>query len=227
MAMVSYRMEREPQQHQPLLTEAIAQDYPDADEVLVSFAEKWQFVQRIQAQDTVAYVAAMPPNQELPRDNRFHSLPPEINETLTTYRQYKLFRPWPSPILTVNWHEAAGTGQVESVDSVNVQLQTVGQAQVWKGESIAVLWECYVLGASLDEASEYEELHQFWQSVEKDISVPHLFTLPYDPAFVEGYTDFLSRLDYVADPMTPGWWRKFCPSQNESKRLTDSDCRVS
>jgi hypothetical protein len=87
-------------------------------------------------------------------------------------------------------------------------MQTAGQAQVWKGESAAVLWECYILGASQEVTTDYEELRQFWQAVEKDIGVPHLLTLPYDPAFQEGYTDFLSSLGYTADPLTPGWWRK-------------------
>jgi hypothetical protein len=135
-------------------------------------------------------------------------LPPAINESLTTNTHYKLFQPWLSPILTVGWHEVAGVGRVESVDSVHVQLKTAGQAQVWKGELTAVLWECYVLGASQDNSTEHEELRQFWQTVENDIGIAHLFTPPYDPAFENGYTDFLSSLDYAADPLAPGWWRK-------------------
>jgi hypothetical protein len=110
--------------------------------------------------------------------------------------------------LTVGLNEVTGVGRVESVDSVNIQLKTAGQAQVWQGESVAVLWDCYILGASQEATTDYEELRQFWQAVEKDIDVPHLLTLPYDPAFQEGYTDFLSSLGYVADPVTLGWWRK-------------------
>ncbi len=90
---------------------------------------------------------------------------------------------------------------------MNVQLQTAGQAQVWQGESVAVLWECYILGASQEGATRYEELRQFWHSVENDTGVSHLFTPPYDPAFEDGYTDFLSSLGYTADPVTLGWWR--------------------
>jgi hypothetical protein len=174
----------------------------------VSFPEQWEFVQRIKREETAAYVATMPASQEMPQKNHFHGLPPAINESLTTYRQYKLFRPWFSPILTIGWNGSIGIGRVESVDSVYVQLKTAGQAQVWKGESAAVLWECYVLGASQDNLKGHEELRQFWHSVENDIGVTHLFTPPYDPAFENGYADFLSSLGYTADPLTPGWWRK-------------------
>jgi hypothetical protein len=201
------REEREPRHHKQHLIEAVAQDYPDADKVLVSFPEQWEFVQRIQGEET-DYVASLSSSQEVPRRNHFHDLPPAINESLTTYTHYKLFKPWLSPILTVGWNESTGVGQVESVDSVHVQLKTAGQAQVWKGEAAAVLWECYILGASQEVTTDYEELRQFWQAVEKDIGVPHLLTPPYDPAFENGYTDFLSSLGYTADPVTPGWWRK-------------------
>jgi hypothetical protein len=153
-------------------------------------------------------MASLPSSREASQKNHFHGLPPIINESLTTCTHYKLFRPWLSPVLTVGLNEVTGVGRVESVDSVNIQLKTAGQAQVWQGESVAVLWECYILGASQEATTDYEELRQFWQAVEKDIGVPHLLTLPYDPAFQEGYTDFLSSLGYVADPVTLGWWRK-------------------
>jgi hypothetical protein len=200
-------MEREPYPHKQLLIEVVAQDYLDADKVLVSFPEQWQFVQKIHGEET-AYVAALPASQEIPYISRFHGLPVTINESLMTYTHYKLFRPWLSPILTVGWNEVTGVGRVESVDPVNIQLKTAGQAQVWKGESAAVLWECYVLGASQESSTGHEELRQFWHSVENDIGVTHLFTPPYDPAFENGYLDFLGSLGYTADPVIPGWWRK-------------------
>jgi hypothetical protein len=200
-------MEREPYPHKQLLIEVVAQDYLDADKVLVSFPEQWQFVQKIHGEET-AYVAALPASQEIPYISRFHGLPVTINESLMTYTHYKLFRPWLSPILTVGWNSDAGVGCLESIYSINFQIQTAGQAQVWKGELTAVLWECYVLGASQDNLKGHEELRQFWHSVENDIGVTHLFTPPYDPAFENGYLDFLGSLGYTADPVIPGWWRK-------------------
>jgi hypothetical protein len=185
----------------------VAQDYPDADKILVSFPEEWKFVQRIKGEET-AYVASLPSSQEVPRRNHFQGLPPAVNDSLTTYTHYKLFNPWLSPILTVSWNEVAGVGRVESVDSVNIQMQTAGQAQVWQGEAAAVLWECYILGASQEVTTDHEELRQFWQAVERDIAVPHLLTLPYDPAFTDGYTDFLRQQGYKPDPLLPEWWRK-------------------
>ena len=35
-----------------------------------------------------------------------------------------------------------------------------------------------------------------------------LFTQPHDPAFAEGYTDFLSDLGYQPDSDFPLWWSK-------------------
>lgn len=52
--------EHEPQYHKPLLIEAVAQDYPRADILLVSFPEQWQLVQRIRGEDAAIYVASMP-----------------------------------------------------------------------------------------------------------------------------------------------------------------------
>ena len=159
-------------------------------------------------EDSLLYVAAMPPSQEQARGNRFHGLAPEINLELTTYQLYKFFQPWPIPSVIVSWDEATGTGRVERMGDLKMQLRSIGQAQIWKGQTFGVLWECYLYGARKREANWQHELCEFWQAVEKDMEVARIFTQPHEPTFEEGYTGFLSRLGYAPDPVCPGWWSK-------------------
>jgi hypothetical protein len=136
-------MEREPRPRTLKLADAASEDYPAASEILVSFPDRWELVQPISLGDTLLYLAAMPPSQEWARRDRFHGLAPEINLELTAYRLYSFFQPWPIPSVIVSWDEATGTGRVERMGDLKMQLRPVGQAQIWKGPAYGVLWECY------------------------------------------------------------------------------------
>lgn len=76
---------------------------------------------------------------------------------------------------------------------LKIQMQPVGQAQVWRGEREAVLWECY-LHETARATGWQEELAAFWRAVEKDIAAPKIFTQPQEPTFPEGYQAFLRQL---------------------------------
>lgn len=94
------------------LVTAVAIDYPAAGEIVVSFPEQWQLVGKLNDHDPALYIAGLPPKRERSQRDHFHGLSAEINETLTNYRMYKLYQPWPQPGLTVAFDEDAGTGRV-------------------------------------------------------------------------------------------------------------------
>lgn len=204
-------MEREPQPSTPTLTGAVSTDYPEVTEVLVSFADQWELIGRIRREDTPLYVAAMPLSQEIPRRDHFHGLPPEVNLTLDTYRLYKLFQPWPTPSVTISWNQTTGTGRVEGVGDLKVQLKPLGQGQAWKGRTYGVLWECYLSDPAREATTRQDELFQFWHAVERDMQVAKIYTEPHEPTLQGGYTDFLTRLGYLPDPKSPEWWSKGNP----------------
>ncbi len=190
------------------LTAAAANDYPTASRILVSFPERWELVRALRGGDRPRYVAAFPPEGERPRRDHFYGLSETINLSLDTYRLYKLFDPWPTPILPVSWDFGRDEGRIERGGRLEVRLQELGQAQTWTGEACGVLWEC-LHHRTRGEANWWEELAQFWQAVEADMQVGHIFTLPADPAYPrQAYRDFLADLGYGPDREHPQWWSK-------------------
>lgn len=200
------------QEHAPIplklkLRTAVAIDYPQASEILVSFPEEWEVVGQIRRENSTLYIAGLPASQEQPRRDRFYGLPAEVNLALTQHRLYRLFLPWPQPSVLVGWDEASGTGRVLKLGDVKVQLQPIGQAQAWFGASVGLIWECYLFEAGR-KARWQEELAAFWRAMEGDLGVAKLCTPPHEPTFEEGYTDFLGRLGYAPDPEYSRWWSK-------------------
>jgi hypothetical protein len=189
------------------LTAVVARDFPDAQDVQVSFPDEWELIRSFRRDDMPLYAAAWPWEEERPRRDHFRGLPADINLTLNRYRHHWLFRPWPQPTLRVTWDADAGAGRVAPGGHLDIRLEPIAKAQVWAGETCAVLWECYLLG-SLRQEEWQDELIQFWQTVEEDMGTEKIFTQPRDPAYPEGYTDLLSELGYRPDADFPLWWSK-------------------
>lgn len=189
------------------LVDRVRRDIPQASEVLVSFPDKWEFLDTVPHERDSIYLAAFPLERAFPRRNHFEGLPPEINVDLVFYRLYKFFQPWPLPQVVVAWNPRQGEGRVIGERGLKLQLQPVGQAQAWYGVSHAVLWEAYI-----DESRRLrnwqDTLAQVWGVVEKDLDVPKIFTAPQAPTFPEGYREFLTRMGYAQDPEYPVWWSK-------------------
>jgi hypothetical protein len=199
--------EQQPIPTRPKLTVAAAIDYPAASEVLVSFPNQWELVHVARWADAPLYIAGWPISVERPRRANFHGLPAQVNLALTSYRLYRFFRPWLMPSVVVGFDAATGTGQVEAMGDIKLQLQPLGQAQAWFGETFGVLWECYF--HQTGRVPKWQDsLADIWRAVERDMQVAKIFTQPHEPTFAEGYPDFLSRLGYVPDPESPRWWSK-------------------
>lgn len=189
------------------LVDVARQDFPAASEVLLSFPDRWEFIDTVQHAGGQIYVAGFPIERSFSRREHFEGLPAEINVDLVFYRLYKFFQPWPIPQLLVEWNPRQGEGRVIGDRGFKLQLQPIGQAQAWFGVSHAVLWECY-LSESRRFANWQETLVNLWDLVEKDIGAPKIFTAPHEPAFPEGYREFLTSLGYSADAEHSLWWSK-------------------
>lgn len=189
-----------------LLT-AVQLDFPAASEILVSFPEEWELIQVLKRDDGSLYAAALPVQVERVDQDQFHGLSPAINRTLNRYRHYKLFEPWPTPVLPISWDPVKGEGRVARGGRLDVRLQPIAQAQAWMGTLFGVLWECYWFDPR--RADHWQtELKAFWQAVEADMPVVKLFTQPQEPAFPAGYPEFLAALGYQPDRDFPAWWSK-------------------
>ena len=202
-------MEREPRSIRQKLTVASAIDYPGAAEIMVSFPGKWELIHKMQRGEIPLYIAAIPVDDEPPRQDRFHDLTAKINLDLTSYRIFKLFQPWPLPSVIASWDEKTGKGQVEGMGALRVHLQPIGQAQAYFGRDFGVLWECYLYEQARKEGDWQEKLRTFWQTVEAEMNVAEVFTLAHDPAWEQNYPAFLQGLGYVPDPDFGGWWSKW------------------
>ncbi len=200
-------MEKEPPSLSPKLVEVVARDFPAVSEVLVSFPDQWELVQSIDSGQNQLYIAGLPISRAWLNRDHFHGLAPEINVSLVFYRLYKFFRPSPMPGLRVTWNDQIEEGGVSGVDDLKIQLQPMGQAQAWFGASCAVLWECY-FHETYRGADWRRTLCEVWRTVETDLQVPKIFTLPCDPAYQTGYNEFLSEQGYTVDSENPEWWSK-------------------
>lgn len=192
------------------LRAAVARDYPAATEILLSFPETWELTQVLRTGDAIPpiYVGAFPTGKEKPRRDHFAGLSPEINLSLTSYRLYKFFQPWVTPNVLIDWNAKTGVGRVSGYGDTRINLQSLGQAQVWFGKDVAILWECYFAESRRTMQLWKETLASVWQTVEKDVAVGKIFTAPHEPEFVEGYKEFLTHLGYSQDRGHPVWWSK-------------------
>jgi hypothetical protein len=193
----------------------VTHDFPQAAEVLVSFPDRWEYLETTRSPEHQLYIAGFPIERAHTSRDHFAGLSPEINVSLVFYRRYKFFQPRQMPTVFVNWDEQTRSGTVAGFGETNLQLQPVGQAQAWFGIDHALIWECY-----FDESQRHgdwqERLSAVWKIIEKDVGTENLWTAPHEPAFPEGYREFLSRLGYAPDIEHPFWWSKL----TEQERLS-------
>jgi len=202
-------VEKEPLPNKEKLVAAIAADYPTASEILIQFPEEWVFT---------AYLPGDPPlyvggwcQEEPVRSDHFYDLPRQVNENLNRYTFYKFFQPQLTPSLLIAWKEAESRGQVIGFQGAKIQMWPVGQAQVWHGDTYAVLWECYFFSTGRERSGWESRLEEIWRKVEEDVGAKVFYTHSQEPAWPEGrtsYQSFLSRLGYAPSEASPGWWSK-------------------
>jgi hypothetical protein len=189
------------------LLEVLSVDYPET-EILVSFPNDWLYVVSFPHHETTYYVARRPESHERTKGDHFAGLPRELNLSLGIYKQYQMFQPWPTPLFAAEWDPGKQEGRLLGQVKDQVRFQPVGWSQVWQSPTEAVLWECYVSTWVQQRPGWQEQLATFWQAVERDIAVQRIYTHPHDPAFQQGYTEFLGQLGYGPHPEYAEWWGK-------------------
>ncbi len=195
------------------LISAVSRTYPQASEILVSFPDEWELIETLEQKrgerTSPLYIAAMPAKPERPSRHHFPDLPPEINLSLTSYRLYRFFEPWPTPTILLDWNPYVGQGRVAGQGDMKIRLQDIGDAQAWVGKNVAVIWECFFHNQGRQSENWEDLLAKVWQAVEKSLGVPKIFTPDHEPTMEAAvYREFLGRMFYAPEPASARWWSK-------------------
>lgn len=124
----------------------------------------------------------------------------EDNLKLSHYRHLRPVKPHPQPIVGVSFDQHSEVGSVEGTHRVDVMLNEIGNAQLWWGEDVAVIFEA-MLYKSIQQEQEFEAIiHQLWTMCEaflKAQGIQRIYTHNHDPEFdTQWYQGFLERRGY-------------------------------
>jgi hypothetical protein len=167
--------------------------------LLGSFIDEAESLGVLESEDFLGFIMAYEVEEESPSSNRHHFLTPEENRMLRFYRHLRPVEPWPQPVIGVAWNPQKGEGRVTGTYRVDVVLKSLGNAQLWWGGEVAVLWEAFDERVRLRDDHELL-LHRLWEHCEghlKEQGVKRIYTLNHDPVFApEFYRAFLIRRGY-------------------------------
>lgn len=139
--------------------------------------------------------------QKASRDH-FAFLSVEDNLKINRYCHFRPVEPWPQPIIGVSFSGDRQTGRTTGTHKVDVILNNVGEAQLYWGAGVAVIWEAFVHDR-VESIIEFEALmHQLWHLLEQYLhaqGVEQVFTDARDPEFEHmgnWYRNFLTGRGY-------------------------------
>ena len=142
-------------------------------------------------------------DEELPYAPDFPFLQPEETAALAHYLQVRPLEPWPQPLVEVNWNSAEATGVSSAIQSVDVLLNPVGNAQLWWGSTTGVIFEAFFEVRTEERPNEFGQLQQLWGQCERYLAskgVREVWTYNRDPRYDdELYKTFLCEQGYVLD----------------------------
>ena len=172
-------------------------DYPL--ELRGSFIEDAVSLGALYGVDFLGFVMAYGVEEETPTPDRFPFLSQEENLSLNRYRHIKPVQAWPQPVIGAIF-DGRGEGLVTETRHVDVVLKDIGNAQVWFGGEVGVLWEGYIAKGLRSNSL----MVALWHKLEQYLAtqgVKRVLTYARDPEFGERwYRDFLAGLDYRRDP---------------------------
>ena len=164
-----------------------------------SFIEDAVSLGALHTEDFLGFVMAYSVEEEAPTRDHFPFLAEEENESLNRYRHIRPVQAWPQPIIGVNIN-ARGEGSVTDTHHVDVVLKVIGNAQVWFGGEVGVLWEAYIEKSVRSNSLVYS-LWDVLESYLAEQGVKRVLTYAQDPEFAQNwYRDFLASRDYRRDP---------------------------
>ena len=168
-----------------------------------SFIEDAVSLGALYAVDFLGFVMAYSVEAETPTRDHHSFLNEEENLSLTHYRHIRPVQAWPQPAIGVVV-DARGEGLVTETHRVDVVLKVIGNAQVWYGGEVGVLWEGYVEKGVRPNSLMYS----LWDKLERYLaaqSVKRVFTYARDPEFDDAwYGDFLASRSYRRVPEREG-----------------------
>lgn len=169
-------------------------------EIALSFAEEVSLVGMVDVEEQRYFLGAFAEDRyDRPDPDHFDLLTREENLSIDRDRGFRLYEPWPQPVLGV-LVGPDGSGTVMGAERrVRVVMREVASAQVWYASPTAVLWEVVVhrntgaLRTSLFRA--------MWTSIEAHLQsqgIERVVTLPFDPGFEpDAYAQMLHGLGYT------------------------------
>jgi hypothetical protein len=161
------------------------QDYPC--EFKAMFIEDALSIGIIHSDDFLGAVLGYPVQEFKTRDrNYFPYLSPDDNLKLSSYRHLTPVMPWPQPIIGVAM--AGDRGEVTGIHSVPVMLHKIGNCQVWYGQDVALIFECFLEGQVQKDPSFEALMNQLWSVIEEFLmsqGVSQLYAVGRDPALDE------------------------------------------
>lgn len=136
--------------------------------------------------------------------NYFPFLPTEVNLKLSSYRLLTPVIPWPQPIIGVAM--AGNEGRVTGIHSVPVLMQKIGKVQVWYGQDVALIYECFLEGQVQQDSGFGALMNQLWSICEDFLTaqgISQIYALGQDPALDDTwFQGHLQRRGY--QPLTEG-----------------------
>jgi hypothetical protein len=199
-------VEREPQRIGRKLAEALRQDYPEVESITFASPTEWKLVERTAHRGWPLYVVGSHIAKVRPGHYRFPHLLPEANEKLVRSRRYQLLQPYDKAIDEAYWAQVTKQGLVDRFKKRRVELVAIGQARVWKGAGLGIIWDCYL--HTREPRGNLGLLRTLWKAVERDMPVTTIFTPPHEPTFPHLYPLFLTGLGYGPWPIDEWWWWK-------------------
>ena len=155
------------------------------------------------AEDFLGFVMAYSVEEETPTRDRYPFLSEKENMSLNLYRHIRPMQAWPQPLVGVIVN-ARGEGLVTETYHVDVVLKIIGNAQLWYGGEVGVLWEGYLAKGVRSNSLMYS----LWDALERYLAeqgVKRVFTYAQDREFArDWYRDFLTSRGYRRVPERGG-----------------------
>lgn len=183
-------------------------------EISGSFIEDASNLGILESDRFLGFLMAYEVEEQKPWRDHFAFLSVEDNLKINHYRHIRPVKPWPQPTIGVVF-TGDGTGKTTGTHKVNVVMREVGNAQMWWGSTIGVIWEAF-LSDRVQAIPEFEALmNQLWQHCEQYLQVQgveQVFTCAHDPEFDdmgEWYPNFLMGRGYRTHDNSEVLWKEF------------------
>lgn len=162
--------------------------------------------------DFLGFLLAYDLQEERLERGRFAFPAPEKNLAITLYRHITPVEPWSQPRLGIAWNAAQGEDRVLGTSHVNVVLKGIGNAQLWWGDGIGVIWEAF-FEERVQKRSNYDLLmHRLWDTLGRYLTeqdVKRIYTYAHDPARDDAwYQAFVANRDYRRDSGRDALYRR-------------------